>query len=206
MRIRPAGGWSSETIISIILVGQSVIFQWHKMWHNDFNYYCWTQSGWAVRTLDLKFSIQRCFVTWTILLPNKHNVPVTCWYWCFKDGSHNDWLNGLHIIQWLTVLHCGKCRHHVVKSVHCYNTEHLKHCWTHFWQFGQIRYSGAFFFKPGDYITHNAIQPLSDITGGNLSDYMQRSLEPQKTLYHFFTYSVELTKTCKHTFWVKLVK
>ena len=147
MWIRPAGGWSSETIISIILVGQSVIFQWHKMWHNDFNYYCWTQSGWAVRTLDLKFSIQRCFVTWTILLPNKHNVPVTCWYWCFKDGSHNDWLNGLHIIQWLTVLHCGKCRHHVVKSVHCYNTEHLKHCWTHFWQFGQIRYSGAFFLN-----------------------------------------------------------
>ena len=30
------------------------------------------------------------------------------------------------------------------------------------------------------------MQPLSDITGGYLSDYMQLLLEPQKALYYFF--------------------
>ena len=42
------------------------------------------------------------------------------------------------------------------------------------------------FSKPGAYITHNATKSLSDITGGNLSDYMQAPLEPQKALYHFY--------------------
>ena len=42
--------------------------------------------------------------------------------------------------------------------------------------------------NPGAYITHNATSPLSDITGGNLSDYMQLPLEPQKALYCFFSY------------------
>ena len=54
------------------------------------------------------------------------------------------------------------------------------------------------FSKPGAYITHN--DPLSDITGGNLSDHMLLPLEPQNTLYYFlFTYAVVLPKTCKHT-------
>ena len=33
------------------------------------------------------------------------------------------------------------------------------------------------FSKPAAYITHNATQPLSDITGGSLLDYMQLPLE-----------------------------
>ena len=54
--------------------------------------------------------------------------------------------------------------------------------------------------NPGAYITHNATLPLSDITGGNLSDYMQLPLEPQKALYcFFFIYAAVLTKTCKCT-------
>ena len=40
------------------------------------------------------------------------------------------------------------------------------------------------------YITHNAPEPLSDITGGNLPDYVQLPLEPLKTstalLFFFF--------------------
>ena len=45
-----------------------------------------------------------------------------------------------------------------------------------------------FFFlsKAGAYISHNAPQPLSDITGGNLSDYAQL----QKTYFcYYFIYT-----------------
>ena len=42
------------------------------------------------------------------------------------------------------------------------------------------------FAQPGAYITHNAIWSLNDITGSNVSDYMQLPLEPQKSLYNFF--------------------
>ena len=41
------------------------------------------------------------------------------------------------------------------------------------------------FSAPVPYVTHNAAETLSDITGGNLSDYMQLPLEPQKALYCF---------------------
>ena len=50
------------------------------------------------------------------------------------------------------------------------------------------------FLKPGAYITHNATQPLSDITGGNLSDYTQ----PRKTSCYFFTNTLGLLKAGKH--------
>ena len=53
--------------------------------------------------------------------------------------------------------------------------------------------------RPGANITHNATWPPSDITLGNLSDYMQLPLEQQKALYYCFTYAVVLPKTCKHT-------
>ena len=43
-----------------------------------------------------------------------------------------------------------------------------------------------FLFKPGAYITHNATYQLNDITGGNLSDYMQIPLEPQQASHYFF--------------------
>ena len=36
--------------------------------------------------------------------------------------------------------------------------------------------------KPSACITHNATEPLSDITGGSLSDDVQLLLEPQKNL------------------------
>ena len=39
--------------------------------------------------------------------------------------------------------------------------------------------------KHGAYITHNATQPLSDITRGSLSNHMQL-VERQKTLNYFF--------------------
>ena len=39
------------------------------------------------------------------------------------------------------------------------------------------------FSKPGAYITHDAMLPLSDMTGGNLLDYMQLSQELQKALF-----------------------
>ena len=42
------------------------------------------------------------------------------------------------------------------------------------------------FLKPGACITHNATYPPSDLSGGNLLDYMQPPLEPQNTLYYFF--------------------
>ena len=42
---------------------------------------------------------------------------------------------------------------------------------------------GQFFSTHSSCITH---QPLSDNTGGSLSDYMQLPLEPQKALYYFF--------------------
>ena len=53
--------------------------------------------------------------------------------------------------------------------------------------------------KHAAYITQNATQPLSDVTGGNLSDYMLLPLEPQTDLYYFFspTYTVVLIKTCE---------
>ena len=58
------------------------------------------------------------------------------------------------------------------------------------------------FSKPSACITYSATQPLNDITGGDLSDYMQLSLEPQRGLHHFstFFYGVVLPKTCQHTF------
>ena len=61
------------------------------------------------------------------------------------------------------------------------------------------------FFKPSTYITHNAAKPWNDITGGNLSDYMQLPLEQTKDFmllfFFFLTYSVVLpVKTCKHMF------
>ena len=67
----------------------------------------------------------------------------------------------------------------------------------------QNQYSGSREFtifipnlaKPSAFITHNASQPPRDITSGNLSDYTQLPLEPQKAQYYFCnTCSV----TCKH--------
>lgn len=49
------------------------------------------------------------------------------------------------------------------------------------------------------YITHNAAWLLSDITGGNSPDYMQRLLGPQKALYDFLPYAVVLPKTWTFT-------
>ena len=40
----------------------------------------------------------------------------------------------------------------------------------------------ASFLKPAAYITHNATEPLCDITGESLSDDMQLPPEPQKAL------------------------
>ena len=51
--------------------------------------------------------------------------------------------------------------------------------------------------KLAAYVTHNAPQPLSDITGWNLSDYMQLPLEPLKTLYYSFSNAEVLPKICK---------
>ena len=45
------------------------------------------------------------------------------------------------------------------------------------------------FSKPGVYITHNATDPLNDIPEGNLSDYIQHPLEPQKALYYFLPHA-----------------
>ena len=56
------------------------------------------------------------------------------------------------------------------------------------------------------YITHNASWPLSDITGGILSDYVQLPLEPQKASYYFvFRYAVALPKLVElpFKFWEK---
>lgn len=47
--------------------------------------------------------------------------------------------------------------------------------------------------------THNATQPLKDFTGGNISDYKQLHLEPQKALYYPFHVYILLPKTRKHT-------
>ena len=38
--------------------------------------------------------------------------------------------------------------------------------------------------KPGAYIAHSASQPLCDITGGSLSDYLQLPLEPRDFIFH----------------------
>ena len=60
------------------------------------------------------------------------------------------------------------------------------------------------FSKPDAYINHNATQPLSDITGGTLSDYKQLPLEPQKGfILLFFTNAQVLPKTSKHKFMCK---
>ena len=45
------------------------------------------------------------------------------------------------------------------------------------------------FPRPVVYITQNATWPLSDITVGNIPDYMQLPLEPQKTVYLVQEYS-----------------
>ena len=42
---------------------------------------------------------------------------------------------------------------------------------------------------PGAYFTHNATNRLSDITGDNLSDYMQLPLEPHNALLYLKGYS-----------------
>ena len=42
------------------------------------------------------------------------------------------------------------------------------------------------FSEHGAYITHNATLLLGDITVGNISDYIQPPLEPQKALYYCF--------------------
>ena len=44
-----------------------------------------------------------------------------------------------------------------------------------------------YFSKPDIYITHNATKTLSDITGGNLSDYIHLTLELQKDFYCLFS-------------------
>lgn len=41
-----------------------------------------------------------------------------------------------------------------------------------------------------------AIKSLSDISGDNLSDFMQLPLEPQQALNYFFAYVVVLPNTC----------
>ena len=46
------------------------------------------------------------------------------------------------------------------------------------------------FSKAGAYITQNATSPLGDITGGNVSGYVQLSLEPQNALYYFLISSI----------------
>ena len=54
----------------------------------------------------------------------------------------------------------------------------------------------SFFPNSGTYITHNAIKPLSDITGGSKTDYMKRPLEPTRfltTLFHICTSTPENT-------------
>ena len=61
------------------------------------------------------------------------------------------------------------------------------------------------FSKPGTNITHNATVPLSDITGGNLSDDVQLPLEPLKGFYKFFTDVLRLPKTCKHNLMYKVL-
>ena len=63
----------------------------------------------------------------------------------------------------------------------------------------QQRLTSGVLLKPGVYITHCGPWPLSDITGGNLSGYIQLPLEPHKASYHFFTYAAVLPKTCKNT-------
>ena len=52
-------------------------------------------------------------------------------------------------------------------------------------------------------ITHTATSPKSDITEGNLSDYKQITLKPQKAPYYFF--HIVHPKTCKHTSMYKMV-
>ena len=47
------------------------------------------------------------------------------------------------------------------------------------------------FWKSGAYITQNATLPPSDITRGNLSDYMQLPLKPGKVLYYLFSRTQE---------------
>ena len=42
------------------------------------------------------------------------------------------------------------------------------------------------------YITHSAIQSLSDITGGSMSNYIQLPMEPQKALYYLLPFLMEL--------------
>ena len=46
--------------------------------------------------------------------------------------------------------------------------------------------------------------PLSDMTGGNKSDYLQLALQPQKDLNDFFTHAVVILKTCKHILMCKI--
>ena len=50
------------------------------------------------------------------------------------------------------------------------------------------------------------MQPLTDITDDNISDYIQLPMEPQKSLYYFFSlFSVSVhLKTCKNTLMCKI--
>lgn len=67
------------------------------------------------------------------------------------------------------------------------NFKLLKHGWTNFGELenklsNSIQPSSS--LKPCVFITQNAIENLSDISGGNSSDYTELSPEPQKALYY----------------------
>lgn len=48
--------------------------------------------------------------------------------------------------------------------------------------------------------THDATEPLCDITGHDLSDYMQLPQSNKRLYTTFSTYAVVLPKTCKHKY------
>ena len=53
--------------------------------------------------------------------------------------------------------------------------------------------------KPSVYITHNAtLSHWGDITGRNLSDYMQLPHKPPKALYYFYTVVLLMTLMYKN--------
>ena len=84
--------------------------------------------------------------------------------------------NLINCLQWchsMAWLHCGKCRHQILKRnplstiCHFYSTH------------------SSSLSKHGVFITHNATELVSDFTGGDLSDYVQLPLEPQNASYNF---------------------
>lgn len=65
------------------------------------------------------------------------------------------------------------------------------------------------FSNPGANITHNAIWPLGEITGGYLSDYIQLPLEPPKaSYYNVFTSAavLQLPSKCLIKKWLNVAK